>query len=64
MWPRCNRLIVLGLLAVTIALFAFEIYSVDVITLRMLLILAGIKVLLPAAAFAGFGQAIIIFCEE
>jgi len=52
--------IVLGLLAVTIVLFAFEVFSVDVITLGMLLALVGINVLSPAEAFSGFSQEIIV----
>ncbi|HXT13827.1 MAG TPA: SLC13 family permease [Candidatus Angelobacter sp.] len=55
-----NILIVLGLLAATIALFAFEVFSVDVITLGMLLVLIGIGILSPADAFSGFSQEIIV----
>src|SRR4051794_40763820 len=53
-------LIVLGLLAAAIALFAFEVFSVDVITLGMLLVLIGIQVLSPVEAFSGFSQEIVV----
>jgi di/tricarboxylate transporter len=55
-----NMVIVLGLLVVTILLFAFEVFSVDVITLIMLLILVATKVLSPADAFSGFSEEIIV----
>ena len=55
-----NIMIVLGLLVVTIVLFAFEVFSVDVITLGMLLVLVGIRILSPAEAFSGFSQEIIV----
>lgn len=55
-----NIVIVLGLLVVTILLFAFEVFSVDVVTLIMLLILVVTKVLSPADAFSGFSEEIII----
>jgi di/tricarboxylate transporter len=55
-----NILIVLGLLALTVALFAFEVFSVDVITLGMLLVLIALKVLSPGDAFSGFSQEIIV----
>ena len=49
-----NIVIVLGLLVVAIVLFAFEVFSVDVITLIMLLVLVatGILVVLLSAATA------------
>ncbi len=55
-----NIVIVLGLLFVTIVLFALELFSVDVITLIMLLVLVATKVLSPADAFSGFSEEIIV----
>lgn len=53
-------MIVLGLLVVTIVLFALEIFSVDVITLITLLVLVGTRVLSPADAFSGLSEEIIV----
>jgi di/tricarboxylate transporter len=52
--------IVLGLLVLAIVLFAMERLSVDLITLILLLILIGTRILSPADAFAGFSEDIII----
>ncbi|MBI2822908.1 MAG: potassium transporter TrkA, partial [Acidobacteria bacterium] len=52
--------IVLGLLAAAVALFAMEVFSVDIITLLLLLALVVTRVLSPAEAFAGFSNEIII----
>ena len=52
--------LVLGLLALAIALFATEKLSVDVITLLLLSTLVLTGVLSPAEAFAGFSSDIII----
>ena len=55
-----NIVVVLSLLVVTIVLFALEVFSVDVITLIMLLVLVATKVLSPADAFSGFSEEIIV----
>jgi len=55
-----NIVVVLSLLVVTIVLFAIEVFSVDVITLIMLLVLVATKVLSPAEAFSGFSEEIIV----
>jgi di/tricarboxylate transporter len=52
--------IVLGLLALSIILFATEKLSVDIITLLLLITLVISGILTPAEAFAGFSQDIII----
>jgi di/tricarboxylate transporter len=51
---------VLGLLALSIVLFAMEKFSVDVITLILLIMLVTSGILTPAEAFAGFSNDIII----
>jgi di/tricarboxylate transporter len=51
---------VLGLLALSIVLFAMEKFSVDVITLMLLIMLVTSGILTPAEAFAGFSNDIII----
>ncbi|HEX2251962.1 MAG TPA: SLC13 family permease [Thermoanaerobaculia bacterium] len=52
--------IVLGLLAVGIALFSTEVLSVDVVTLLLLAGLVISDVLTPREAFAGFGSDLIL----
>ncbi|MGC1479132.1 MAG: SLC13 family permease [Chthoniobacterales bacterium] len=52
--------IVLGLLAAGVILFSLEKYSVDVITLLLLLGLLLTGILTPAEAFAGFSSDILI----
>jgi len=51
--------LVLGLLVGALALFATEALSVDIVTLLVLLVLVGSRVLTPAEAFAGFANEII-----
>ena len=60
MGSEWNIIVVLGLLALAIVLFALEVLSVDVITLLMLLALVATQVLSPAEAFSGFSQEIIV----
>ncbi|HET9529474.1 MAG TPA: SLC13 family permease [Blastocatellia bacterium] len=52
--------IVLGLLALSIMLFAMEKISVDIITLMLLMMLVVSGILTPTEAFAGFSNDIII----
>ncbi|MFZ9943975.1 MAG: SLC13 family permease [Bacteroidia bacterium] len=52
--------IVLGLLVVAIILFASEKFSVDIVTVGMLILLTSIGILTPAEAFRGFGSDFII----
>src|SRR5688572_871476 len=52
--------IVLGLLGLTVVLFALERISVDVITLLMLVALVVAGILTPAEAFRGFSDDIVI----
>lgn len=52
--------IVLGLLIISIVLFSMEKFSVDVITLFLLIVLVATGILTPAEAFAGFSSDIII----
>jgi len=52
--------IVLGLLALSIVLFASEKLSVDIITFLLLITLVVCGILTPVEAFAGFSQDIII----
>ncbi len=52
--------LVLGLLVVAIALFAWEKISVDIVTLMLLVVLVSSGVLTPAEAFAGFSSDFII----
>jgi di/tricarboxylate transporter len=52
--------IVLGLLILAIVLFASEKFSVDIVTLFLLMVLVGAGILTPAEAFAGFSNDIII----
>lgn len=52
--------IVLGLLIVAIILFASEKFSVDIVTVGMLIVLTSIGILTPAEAFKGFGSDFII----
>jgi di/tricarboxylate transporter len=60
MKPEWKIAVVLGLLGLTIVLFALELFSVDVITLAMLLVLIATRILSPAAAFSGFSEEIIV----
>ena len=48
--------LVLGLLIVAIILFATEKFSVDLITVGLLIILTSLGILTPAEAFKGFGS--------
>ena len=52
--------IVLGLLVIAIILFATEKFSVDVITLVLVIVLTGIGILTPSEAFDGFSNDFII----
>ncbi len=52
--------IVLGLLIVAIILFASEKFSVDIITVGLLIIITSLGILTPAEAFKGFGSDFII----
>lgn len=52
--------IVIGLLLLTIVLFATEKFSVDMITIGLLIALTGIGILTPEEAFRGFGSDFII----
>lgn len=52
--------IVLGLLALAIVLFAREVFSVDIVTLLLLIALVVLGYLSPAEAFSGFSSDIII----
>src|SRR6185437_14288619 len=55
-----NIVIVLTLRVSTVRLIALGLFTVDVITLIMLLILVATKVLSPADAFSGFSEEIIV----
>lgn len=52
--------IVLGLLVVAILLFSSEKFTVDVVTLGLLVVLMATRILTPAEAFAGFGSDFIV----
>ncbi len=52
--------IVLGLLIIGVILFSFETFSVDIITLLLLIALVLFQILPPDEAFAGFSSDIII----
>lgn len=52
--------IVLGLLVIAIILFASEKFSVDVITLVLIIVLTGLGILTPGEAFDGFSNDFII----
>jgi di/tricarboxylate transporter len=52
--------IVLGLLIAAIILFASEKFSVDIITVGLLIIITSLGILTPAEAFKGFGSDFII----
>lgn len=52
--------LVIGLLLVAIILFATEKFSVDMITIGLLITLTGIGILTPEEAFRGFGSDFII----
>jgi di/tricarboxylate transporter len=52
--------IVLSLLVIAIILFATEKFSVDVITLVLIIVLTGIGILTPSEAFDGFSNDFII----
>ncbi len=53
-------IIVLGLLALAIVIFALDQISVDIITLMLLITIVATGVLTPGEAFAGFSNDIII----
>lgn len=52
--------LVLGLLIVAIILFATEKFSVDLITVGLLIVLTSLGILTPSEAFKGFGSDFII----
>lgn len=52
--------IVIGLLIITIILFATDKFSVDIVTVGLLIVLTSIGILTPAEAFSGFGSDFII----
>ena len=52
--------LVIGLLIVAIILFATEKFSVDLITVGLLIVLTSLGILTPAEAFKGFGSDFII----
>lgn len=52
--------IVIGLLVIAIILFATDKFSVDLITVGLLIVLTSIGILTPAEAFKGFGSDFII----
>lgn len=52
--------LVIGLLIIAIILFATEKFSVDLITVGLLIILTSLGILTPAEAFKGFGSDFII----
>lgn len=52
--------LVLGLLVLAIFLFASEKFSVDIITIFLLIILTATRILTPEEAFAGFGSDFVI----
>jgi di/tricarboxylate transporter len=52
--------IVLGLLVIAIILFASEKFSVDLVTVGLLIVLTSIGILTPEEAFRGFGSDFII----
>jgi di/tricarboxylate transporter len=56
--------ILLGLLAVTLVLFALEWLSVDVVTLALLAALIVLGLLTPADAFSGFANEIIVILSS
>ncbi len=55
-----ETVVVLGLLALAIVLFAMERISVDIITLMLLIVLVATGILTTAEAFAGFSRNITI----
>jgi len=55
-----ETVVVLGLLALAIVLFAMERISVDIITLMLLIALVATGILTTAEAFAGFSRNITI----
>jgi di/tricarboxylate transporter len=55
-----NIAVVLGLLALAIAMFASELLPVDIVTLLLLLVLIGTGILTSKEAFGGFSGEIII----
>jgi di/tricarboxylate transporter len=52
--------IVLTLLVIAVVLFATEKVSIELVTLLMLIILAGLRIITPEEAFAGFSSDFII----
>jgi di/tricarboxylate transporter len=52
--------IVLTLLIIAVVLFATEKISIEIVTLLMLIILAGLRIITPEEAFAGFSSDFII----
>ena len=50
----------LSLLVIAVVLFATEKVSIELVTLIMLIILAGLRIITPEEAFAGFGSDFII----
>lgn len=52
--------IVLSLLLIAVVLFATEKVSIELVTLTMLIILAGLRIISPEEAFAGFSSDFII----
>lgn len=50
----------LTLLAIAVVLFATEKISIEIVTLLMLIILAGLRIITPQEAFAGFSSDFII----
>jgi di/tricarboxylate transporter len=58
--PPWDIVLVLGLLVLAVVLFSSEVLTVDIITLLMLLVLAGTGILTTRQAFEGFSEDIII----
>lgn len=52
--------LVLSLLVIAIILFSTEKFSVDIVTIGLLVVLTATRILTPAEAFAGFGSDFII----
>lgn len=52
--------LVIGLVVAAALLFAFEVWTIDIVTLVMVLLLIATGILTPAEAFAGFSSEIII----
>ncbi|HEX2163797.1 MAG TPA: SLC13 family permease, partial [Thermoanaerobaculia bacterium] len=58
--PMLDVTLVLGLLVVAVALFSFEVLSVDLVTLLLLLALIVGGILTPEQAFAGFASELVL----